>query len=153
MRAVACKQAELSVVDRDPPTPGKGQLLINVTRCGICGSDLHARRHADELADVAAEIGSAPAGELAPTGREVAGDHVANAVGLEHADHRQPDRTAPDHDRDLTLGDLAAADRVPGYRHRLGQRGEGGLQAVGDRERKRLFDQQLLGIRARGVGG
>jgi threonine dehydrogenase-like Zn-dependent dehydrogenase len=57
MRAVACKQAELSVVERDPPTPGRGQLLINVTRCGICGSDLHARHHADELADVAAEIG------------------------------------------------------------------------------------------------
>jgi threonine dehydrogenase-like Zn-dependent dehydrogenase len=57
MRAVACKQAELSVVDRDPPTPDKGQLLLNVTRCGICGSDLHARHHADELADVAAEIG------------------------------------------------------------------------------------------------
>jgi threonine dehydrogenase-like Zn-dependent dehydrogenase len=57
MRAVACKQAELSVVDRDEPTPGKGQLLISVTRCGICGSDLHARHHADEVADVAAEIG------------------------------------------------------------------------------------------------
>ncbi len=57
MRAVACTESELSVVDRQPPTPGKGQLLIDVTRCGICGSDLHARIHADEVADVAAEIG------------------------------------------------------------------------------------------------
>jgi threonine dehydrogenase-like Zn-dependent dehydrogenase len=28
-----------------------------VLRCGICGSDLHARRHCDELADVAREVG------------------------------------------------------------------------------------------------
>jgi threonine dehydrogenase-like Zn-dependent dehydrogenase len=26
-------------------------------RCGICGSDLHARHHADDVADIAAEIG------------------------------------------------------------------------------------------------
>jgi threonine dehydrogenase-like Zn-dependent dehydrogenase len=57
MRAVSCKQSELSVVEREPPAPGKGQLLIDVTRCGICGSDLHARHHADAIADVAAEIG------------------------------------------------------------------------------------------------
>jgi threonine dehydrogenase-like Zn-dependent dehydrogenase len=32
-------------------------LLIDVLRCGICGSDLHARHHCDELADVTAEVG------------------------------------------------------------------------------------------------
>lgn len=32
--------------------PAAGQLLLDVERCGICGSDLHARGHADELADV-----------------------------------------------------------------------------------------------------
>ncbi len=37
--------------------PAKGQLLLQVLRCGICGSDLHARQHCDELADVLAEIG------------------------------------------------------------------------------------------------
>jgi threonine dehydrogenase-like Zn-dependent dehydrogenase len=57
MRAVACKQSELSVVEREPLRPGSGQLLIDVTRCGICGSDLHARHHADAVADVAAEVG------------------------------------------------------------------------------------------------
>jgi threonine dehydrogenase-like Zn-dependent dehydrogenase len=57
MRAVACKQSELSVVEREQPTPGSGQLLVNVTRCGICGSDLHARHHSDAVADIAAEIG------------------------------------------------------------------------------------------------
>ena len=57
MRAVSCHQAELSVVDRETPKPGKGQLLIDVLRCGICGSDLHARHHCDELADVMVETG------------------------------------------------------------------------------------------------
>ena len=31
MKAVACQHAELSVVDRETPVPGKGQLLIEVT--------------------------------------------------------------------------------------------------------------------------
>ncbi len=57
MKAVSCHQAELSVVDRETPVPGKGQLLIDVLRCGICGSDLHARHHCDELADVMVETG------------------------------------------------------------------------------------------------
>jgi threonine dehydrogenase-like Zn-dependent dehydrogenase len=32
-------------------------VLIDVLRCGICGSDLHARHHCDEQADVLAEAG------------------------------------------------------------------------------------------------
>jgi threonine dehydrogenase-like Zn-dependent dehydrogenase len=52
MRAVTCSHGELSVVDIDAPAPGTGQLLVDVRRCGICGSDLHARRHSDELAEV-----------------------------------------------------------------------------------------------------
>ena len=32
-------------------------MLIDVLRCGICGSDLHARLHCDELAEVAREAG------------------------------------------------------------------------------------------------
>jgi threonine dehydrogenase-like Zn-dependent dehydrogenase len=81
VRAVACKQTELSVVDRDPPTPGKGQLLLNVTRCGICGSDLHARHHADELADVAAEIGY---GGLMRSDQEVVFGHEFCGEVIEH---------------------------------------------------------------------
>ncbi len=57
MKAVTCTNANLEVVDQPTPTPGKGQLLIDVLRCGICGSDLHARNHCDELADVMAESG------------------------------------------------------------------------------------------------
>jgi threonine dehydrogenase-like Zn-dependent dehydrogenase len=57
MKSVTCTNAKLEVVDRPTPIPAKGQLLIEVLRCGICGSDLHARRHCDELAGVMADSG------------------------------------------------------------------------------------------------
>jgi threonine dehydrogenase-like Zn-dependent dehydrogenase len=57
MKAVTCTNATLEVVAQPTPAPAKGQLLIDVLRCGICGSDLHARKHCDELADVMAETG------------------------------------------------------------------------------------------------
>ena len=57
MKAVVCCGGELSVRDQPDPTPGKGQLVLDVLRCGICGSDLHARTHGDELAEVMTEIG------------------------------------------------------------------------------------------------
>lgn len=57
MKAVIVTQAELSVGEVDLPAPEPGQLVLDVVRCGICGSDLHARHHADALADIAAEIG------------------------------------------------------------------------------------------------
>ena len=57
MKAVGCRGAELEVVDLPDPRPGPGQVTIEVTRCGICGSDLHARHHCDELADLMVEAG------------------------------------------------------------------------------------------------
>src|SRR6201998_1330106 len=57
MKTVTCTNAKHEVLDKPTPTPGKGQLLIEVLRCGICGSDLHAPHHRDELADVVVESG------------------------------------------------------------------------------------------------
>jgi len=57
MRAVVCHDAELTVQDVAEPVPAHGQLVLQVTGCGICGSDLHARRYADAQADVLAEAG------------------------------------------------------------------------------------------------
>lgn len=57
MKAVVCQDAKLEVVDLPEPEPGEGQLVLDVTLCGICGSDLHARHHADAQADVLAEAG------------------------------------------------------------------------------------------------
>jgi threonine dehydrogenase-like Zn-dependent dehydrogenase len=57
VRAVVCQNAELSVADLDEPAPGRGHVRLEVVRCGICGSDLHARQGLDEWADMAAEAG------------------------------------------------------------------------------------------------
>ena len=57
MRAVACQHAELEVVDLPEPVPARGQVRIEVLRCGICGSDLHARHGIDEWAEMAAKTG------------------------------------------------------------------------------------------------
>ncbi len=59
MRAVTCTNAELRVAELPVLAPEPTQLLIEVLRCGICGSDLHARRHCDDLADITAEVGYA----------------------------------------------------------------------------------------------
>ena len=57
MKAVSCEHGTLSVVDLPDPRPGEGQLVLDVRACGICGSDLHAKDHADELTEVMATMG------------------------------------------------------------------------------------------------
>jgi threonine dehydrogenase-like Zn-dependent dehydrogenase len=57
MRAVVCQHGELEVQERPEPVPGPGQVRIEVERCGICGSDLHARLGSDQWADLAIRVG------------------------------------------------------------------------------------------------
>lgn len=45
------------VVDEVPDLhPGPGQVLVSTIACGICGSDLHMKDHAHEMASVAREV-------------------------------------------------------------------------------------------------
>ena len=57
MKAVICENSQLDVVDLPAPEPGQRQVVVEVSGCGICGSDLHARHHADAQAGVLAEAG------------------------------------------------------------------------------------------------
>ena len=57
MRAVVCQHAELEVADLPEPVPGPGQVRLEVLRCGICGSDLHARHGIDAWAELAQRAG------------------------------------------------------------------------------------------------
>jgi threonine dehydrogenase-like Zn-dependent dehydrogenase len=42
MRAAFCREPGKIAVEEAPvPTPGPGEVLLKVSRCGICGSDLH----------------------------------------------------------------------------------------------------------------
>jgi len=57
MKAVVCQSGKLEVTEVPSPEPERGQLLLDVLHCGICGSDLHARTHCDDMADAAAASG------------------------------------------------------------------------------------------------
>jgi threonine dehydrogenase-like Zn-dependent dehydrogenase len=45
-------------VDVPEPEPGDGHALVAVKACGICGSDLHTLRHAHQMLDVVAAVGT-----------------------------------------------------------------------------------------------
>lgn len=57
MKAVVASKGELNVRTVEAPRPGPGQILLNVTRAGICGSDLHSLVHTDNLADMTETVG------------------------------------------------------------------------------------------------
>ncbi|MEK7661767.1 MAG: alcohol dehydrogenase catalytic domain-containing protein, partial [Pseudomonadota bacterium] len=57
MKAVICQNSELRVEEIRDPIPSKGQALIGVLRCGICGSDLHMRHHCDEFKNINNRVG------------------------------------------------------------------------------------------------
>jgi len=57
MKAVACQHGELQLTDSPEPVPAQGQVRLEVLRCGICGSDLHARHGSDQWADMAVKVG------------------------------------------------------------------------------------------------
>jgi threonine dehydrogenase-like Zn-dependent dehydrogenase len=61
VRAAVARNRVLVVDDIADPVPGPGDALVRVVACGICGSDLHALIHADELVAAAAEAGVAVA--------------------------------------------------------------------------------------------
>jgi threonine dehydrogenase-like Zn-dependent dehydrogenase len=55
------------------PVPGPGQVLVRTLACGICGSDLHALEHADEMSALAKESGAE--GFVMDTKRDVVMGH------------------------------------------------------------------------------
>ncbi|HXH23824.1 MAG TPA: zinc-binding dehydrogenase [Vicinamibacterales bacterium] len=57
MKAVTCQHADFAVKDLPEPTPGPGQVRLEILRCGICGSDLHARHGIDSWAELARKVG------------------------------------------------------------------------------------------------
>jgi threonine dehydrogenase-like Zn-dependent dehydrogenase len=57
MRATVMRGGRLRVDTVPDPEPGPGEVLARTLACGICGSDLHALRHAPALAAAARESG------------------------------------------------------------------------------------------------
>ncbi len=57
MKAAVARGQQLVVTDVPDPLPGPGMMLAETIACGICGSDLHALKYADQMAEVAAAAG------------------------------------------------------------------------------------------------
>jgi 2-desacetyl-2-hydroxyethyl bacteriochlorophyllide A dehydrogenase len=80
--AVITAPGKIEVTTVDDPTPGPGQVVVEVAACGLCGTDLHILQ-----------------GEFAPTlpvipGHEFAG--VVTGIGLGTISLREGDRVAVD---------------------------------------------------------
>ena len=56
MRAAIFRNGEIVVDTMPEPKPAAGQVLVKTLACGICGSDLHARKHADRMVEMARRL-------------------------------------------------------------------------------------------------
>src|SRR3979490_2850492 len=52
MRAAIFRKGEIVVDTLPEPRPAAGQVLVRTLACGICGSDLHARKHAHRMVEL-----------------------------------------------------------------------------------------------------
>lgn len=77
MKAVVCCGGHLEVADIPAPEPGSGQVLLNVSRAGICGSDVHLRSSLDHFAAATAAVSdgaAAPGSAGVVFGHEFSGE-------------------------------------------------------------------------------
>lgn len=58
MRAAIFRNGEIVADTLPEPVPGAGQVLVKTLACGICGSDLHARKHARRMAEMTVHLSS-----------------------------------------------------------------------------------------------
>jgi threonine dehydrogenase-like Zn-dependent dehydrogenase len=86
------RERRLVVADVPAPTPGPGEVLVRTLACGICGSDLHALKHADRFVETARRAGNVGVMDLA---RDVVMGHEFCAEIVEHG---------PDTRRTLPVG-------------------------------------------------
>jgi threonine dehydrogenase-like Zn-dependent dehydrogenase len=87
MKAVVCQDGRLRLEELPEPRPGKGQVLLAVERCGICGSDLHMRHHCDEFRNMLGKVGFShvlpKASDPVVFGHELCGEVLDYGAGSE----------------------------------------------------------------------
>jgi len=84
MRAAVMRGAGNLVVDDVPdPKPGPGQILVRTIACGICGSDLHFLRYANEMVELAEELGPLGSPGRLDLKRDIVMGHEFSAEVLE----------------------------------------------------------------------
>ena len=60
MRAAIFRKGEIVADTLPEPRPAAGQVLVKTLACGICGSDLHARKHAHRMVEMSRRLGRTP---------------------------------------------------------------------------------------------
>src|SRR5258707_14483608 len=58
MRAAIMRAKKLVVDNLPTPAPGAGEALVKTIACGICGSDLHALKHAEKMVEGSRKAGA-----------------------------------------------------------------------------------------------
>jgi threonine dehydrogenase-like Zn-dependent dehydrogenase len=81
MRAAVMRNRALVVADVPVPKPGPGDVLVRTLACGICGSDLHALKHADAFVETSRRAGNPFVMDL---GRDVVMGHEFCAELVDH---------------------------------------------------------------------
>ena len=81
MRAVVMRDRALAVADVPAPEPGPGEVLVRTLACGICGSDLHALKHAERFVEISKRSGNPRVMDLS---RDVVMGHEFCAEIVEH---------------------------------------------------------------------
>jgi threonine dehydrogenase-like Zn-dependent dehydrogenase len=56
MRVAIFRNGEIVVDELPGPAPGAGQVLVKTLACGICGSDLHVRKHAPRMVEMSRRL-------------------------------------------------------------------------------------------------
>ena len=93
MRAVVLRDGQMVLRDDVPePVPGPGQVLVRVTACGICGSDLHFAKHGEKVLELSEQMqGAEDGGQKLDLSGDVFMGHEFSAEVLEAG----PDTDAP----------------------------------------------------------
>jgi threonine dehydrogenase-like Zn-dependent dehydrogenase len=60
LRAAIFRKGEIVADTLPEPSPAAGQVLVKTLACGICGSDLHARKHAHRMVEMSRRLGRTP---------------------------------------------------------------------------------------------
>ena len=107
--------ARSSSITMPEPKPGAGQVLVRTLACGICGSDLHARKHAHRMVELARHF---PGRKPMDLSRDVVFGHEFCCEVLDYG----PGTRAQAEDRHAGLLAAGAADAGRAAGHRLFQR-------------------------------
>ena len=81
MRAAVMRDRRLVAADLPVPEPGPGEVLVRTLACGICGSDLHALKYADQFVETSRRAGNTRVMDL---DRDVVMGHEFCAEIVEH---------------------------------------------------------------------